>query len=266
MSAYDKVKKAQDLVRQAEDEFLKQDKIYSQAVEAACTALAENRVGDAKKVLDSIGFSSTGESPRAYSALWLSAIKLSDAWQLPDALDLSKWHLAKEYAPIETTAGIERYWHDALMTGSSEIIKDLAPHFEKAGDAWHYNWDAGSLFRHEDEFIGKEDQLIERMKSVQALVDCGCKATRLDPALEKIALYARDQSTLELSEVALKSLSDTYIAVMNRQIEEGRTHFLMPEAAHMAPPESLVEAHALFLEKQEALTDIKPKRSSPRHF
>ena len=264
MSAFDKVKDAQQRAEEAQKSYNARQIWYEDTVNRACEALADGRVADAKKTLEEMMFSKSGESQRAYEKLWSSAVPLRKDWSLNDGLDVGRWELVREFAPIDATANIKDFFGRALQYGSAKIITDLVPLYDKAAENWHYNWSGGDIFVAMDVFKGREDQLLERLKVADILVSEGAPPSRLDEVMIRICQFANASEDLGLSSAALNAMSKTYVGIMNRQLEESRTHFFDPMQSHMAPPQNLVVAHEEFTEKKNEVLGEQKKRPSPR--
>jgi hypothetical protein len=262
MSAYDAVMKAQKQAQEAQNAFEAQRRLYEEAVNNAARAIIENRLVDAQKELDAIGFSKEGESLTAYQKLWGAAVEQKD-WASLDPLDTSKWRFVRDIAPIEATTQIEGFFGRGVLTGSSEIISDLAAVYDKAAENWHYNWDAAQMFNYKDSLAEEQGGLKEKLKSINVLIDEGSTARRLSGVMVKLCDLAKNSGELNLSNATLEAIDKTYVAVMERHKEEGHKNFLYPDWKHLTPPDCLPDSLAKFKELQEEEFGAKPTRPLP---
>lgn len=264
MSAFEKVRNAKEAIEAAEKQYAEEKKAYDTAIEGAVAAIKAKNTEETRKILDSIGFKPAGEDSFAYERLLSAALHIENHYDVFDSIDTSVWRTVKEYAPVKAGANVRDFFYWALNKGSSEILNDILPFYDKAGENWHYNWNADNLFVGPDNYIGKEDQLLERLKCVDILIEAKCPAARLSPVLSRLAQFGRLSDTLGLSDTTLDVISKTYVAVADKHIAEGHTRFLLPEEYHLVPPENMPAAREFYKKAQVELEggELEEKRRS----
>jgi hypothetical protein len=263
MSAFDKVREAKEAAETAQHAALKAEVDYKVVIADAATAISEKRFDDAARLLDAIGFEQAGEDPAAYQKLWLAALPFTNQWETSTAFDVDAWRFVRERAPVEATTGIQDFFHRALSKGSSEILNDLVHHYNEADDKWQRNWNTSILLGTPTRFAGHEDELVERLKCVDLLVEGGAPANRLYDVMIRLPQYARE--TENLSEGTLQEMDKRYAVVLDVCVQQGHLRFLLPEEYHIKAPASMPVSHARYNEEQEKfLASQKPLAKAAR--
>lgn len=260
MSAYDKVAQAKQLADEALEAFQSADEHYRAAVDNAAKAIAQNNFPKAELILAEIGYG-RDEPDESHRKLWTAVLQPKDETVARDATAIDAWNWAKERLPMDPICEISGFFARTLLKGSPEIVGDVVKFYPAAGDNWHSNWDDDLLLGAPRLYEKDEANLVERLKTLNVLLDYECPPNRLSGSVHRLAQYAA--SLPGLSPETLTKMDETLVRVLASHFNAGHTAILEPGNFHLVPPESLSAARTLYLEaqKEHLGSQKKPKLS-----